>query len=131
LAVPALVLFSLFAIVPLALVVALSFTNYTSTTGSFSWIGGANWSRMVSDPLVRQGAKLTLLVMGLSWILQTGLGLLIGVFLAGREHYRQLMSLVFFLPIVLAPVAVAIAWENLLTPYYGGVALTLTHLGVN
>lgn len=131
LAVPALALFTVFGLVPLVLVLVLSFTNYSTTSISPArWIGATNWVRMVHDPEVRQGVELTLLVMALSWLFQTGFGLLIGVFLAGRQRYRVALSVVYFLPIVFSAAAIAVAWENLFTPYSGGVAIMLQHIGI-
>ncbi len=132
LALPALALFTIFGLVPLILMVVLSFTNYSTTSISpTSWIGAANWVRLAHDPVVRQGIELTLLVMLLSWVFQTGLGLLIGVFLAGRQRYLVALSVVYFLPIIFSAAAIAVAWENLLTPYSGGVALVLQHVGIH
>lgn len=122
---PAIALYGFFALIPLALAVVLGFTNYSSTRNGFTFTGLANWIRLFHDQLVLQGVLLTLIVIVLSWILQTGLGLLIGVFLAGPQRYRAVFSVIYFLPIVFSPVAVAIIWENLFAPYYGGVALTL------
>lgn len=131
LATPAIALFAVFALVPLVLVVVLGFTDYSSARGTFAWAGASNWVRLVGDSLVRQGVLLTVLVVVLCWIVQTGLGLVIGVFLAGRQRYRIVLSVLFFLPIVFSPVAVAIGWQNLFAPYFGGVALTVHQLGLS
>lgn len=122
---PAIALYGFFALIPLVLAVVLGFTDYSSSRSGFSFTGLTNWIRLVHDQLVLQGIVYTLIVIGISWILQTGLGLLIGVFLSGPQRYRAVLSVIYFLPIVFSPVAVAIIWENLFAPFYGGVALTL------
>lgn len=130
-AAPAIALYGFFALVPLVLVVVLGFTDYSSSHAGFSFTGLANWERLLHDSLVQQSVALTLIVIALCWVLQTGLGLLIGVFLAGPQRYRAVLSVIFFLPIIFSPVAVAIVFENLFAPYYGGIALTLHSLHLN
>lgn len=129
-ATPAIVLYGIFALIPLVLVVVLGFTDYSSTRGTFDFTGITNWVRLLHDSLVQQSIILTLIVIAICWVLQTGLGLLVGVFLAGPQRYRAVLSVIFFLPIVFSPVAVAITWENLFAPFYGGIALTLHGLGL-
>lgn len=129
---PATVLYGFFAMIPLVLVVVLAFTNYSShSSGGLQWAGASNWIRLVHDSLVQQSIVQTLIVIVCCWAVQTGLGLIVGVFLAGPQRYRAVLSVVFFLPILLSPVAVAIIWENLFTPYFGGLALTAHAIGLN
>lgn len=131
-AAPATLLYGFFALVPLVLVVVLAFTNYSShSSGGPHWAGAANWIRLVHDSLVQQSIVQTIIVIALCWVVQTGLGLVIGVFLAGPQRYRAVLSVLFFLPILLSPVAVAITWENIFTPYFGGLALTAHAIGLN
>lgn len=127
---PAIALYAFFALIPLVLAVVLGFTDYSSAHGTFSFNGVANWVRLARDSLVQQSIVLTLIVIALCWVVQTGLGLLLGVFLAGPQRYRAVLSVIFFMPIVFSPVAVAITWENLFAPYYGGIALTLHQAGL-
>lgn len=131
LAVPAITLYGFFALIPVALVLVLAFTDYSSGGTTFGFNGTANWVRLVGDSVVQRGVLLTVIVTVLCWVIQTGLGLLIGVFLAGPQRYRAVLSVIYFLPIVFSPVAVAIVWENLFTPYYGGIALLLQQSGIS
>lgn len=131
-AAPATLLYGFFALIPLVLVVVLAFTDYSSrSSGGLHFVGSANWVRLVHDSLVQQSILQTIIVILLCWAVQTGLGLIIGVFLAGPQRYRAVLSVLYFLPILLSPVAVAITWENLFTPYFGGLALTAHAIGLN
>ncbi|WEV65344.1 MULTISPECIES: sugar ABC transporter permease [unclassified Bifidobacterium] len=117
-AVPALVLFGIFAVIPLFGVVILSFMNWDGL-GAVTFNGLGNWKRMLADPLVFSGLKLTIILTVVSWVLQTILSVLLGVFMAGKQHYRSFLAVFYFLPLLFSSTAVAISFKNLLDPQYG------------
>jgi raffinose/stachyose/melibiose transport system permease protein len=117
-AAPALVLFGLFAVVPLIGVVFLSFTSWDGL-GTPQWIGFGNWPRAFSDPLTANAIVLTFVLMVASWVFQTPISLLLGVFTAGHQRYRSVLSVLYFLPLLLSSVAIAIAFKALLDPTFG------------
>jgi raffinose/stachyose/melibiose transport system permease protein len=57
--------------------------------------------------------------MALSWLVQTPISLLIGVFLAGRQRYREYLAVLFFVPLLLSSAALAITFKALLDPNFG------------
>jgi raffinose/stachyose/melibiose transport system permease protein len=118
LALPALVLFALFALVPMGVVVALSFTNYNGISAPTS-AGLANWTRFLHDSTTHHAIWLSLEIMLLSWVFQTPLSILLGVFVAGRERYRAVLAAIFFLPLLFSAAAIAVTWKNLLDPNFG------------
>lgn len=115
---PAICFFGIFALVPMAGVVYLSFTSW-SGLGSPSLTGGANWAQLVHDPQFWQSLKLSAIFIVSSWVVQTVASLLIGVWAAGRQAGRAVMSAIFFLPLVLSSTAIAITWQVLLDPNFG------------
>ncbi|MGW7520743.1 carbohydrate ABC transporter permease [Streptomyces sp. NPDC054796] len=117
-ALPGLVFFTLFAMLPMGLVALLSLTSWDGI-GVPSWSGGANWSRLWNDPTMRQAVWLSLLLTALSWLVQTPLALLLGVWAAGRQRARAVLSAVFFLPLLASSVALALLWKSLLDPNFG------------
>ncbi|WP_090041423.1 MULTISPECIES: sugar ABC transporter permease [unclassified Leifsonia] len=117
-ALPALVLFSLFGIVPLVGVIFLSLTSWDGL-GTPQWIGFGNWPKAFSDPLTWNAIWLTLVVMVSSWIFQTPIALLLGVFTAGQQKYRTFLSVLYFVPLLLSSAAIAIAFKALLDPTFG------------
>ena len=117
-AVPALTLFGLFALIPLAGVVALSLMNWNGLDTP-SWAGLTNWSAVLSDPVTQNALELSLKVMAISWLMQTPLSLLLGVFTAGQQRYRAVLAVLYFLPLLLSSAAVAIAFKSLLDPNFG------------
>ena len=115
---PALVLFGLFALLPMAIVVVLSFTRWDGLTTP-AWAGTANWAHLFTDPVTRHSIWLTLQVVVLSWLIQTPISLILGVYLAGKQRYRALLAVIFFIPLLLSSVAIALAFRYLLDPNFG------------
>ncbi|WP_306316820.1 MULTISPECIES: carbohydrate ABC transporter permease [unclassified Streptomyces] len=118
LAAPALVMFLAFALVPLAAVVALSFTRWDGL-GAISFDGLASWRRALSTPATGNALWVTAKVMVFSYVVQTPLSLLLGVFTAGRQRYRAVLAVLYFLPLLLSSAAIAIAFKALLDPSFG------------
>ena len=124
------VLFAAFALLPMAGVVVLSFTNWDAL-GTPAFAGLHNWRTLNDDSLLPKAAVLSLVVMALSWMIQTPVSLLLGVFVAGKARYRAVMAACFFLPLLLSAAAISIVWRDMLDPTFGlGADLaTQLHLG--
>src|SRR5690606_5112925 len=122
-AAPALGLFGLFAAVPLLGVLVLSFMRWDGL-GDPVWAGADNWGRTLTDPVTLNAMRLTVVVTVVSWLFQAPVSLLLGVFMAGRQRYRAVLSVLYFLPLLFSAAAVAIAFRALLDPNFGlGAAL--------
>ncbi|MTD52869.1 carbohydrate ABC transporter permease [Amycolatopsis pithecellobii] len=117
-AVPALAFFGVFALLPLGGVVVLSLMHWDGI-GDPVWTGLGNWALAMSDPATYHAIWLSLQVMVFSWIFQTPVSLLLGVFIAGRGRYRALLGVLYFLPLLLSAAAIAIAFKALLDPNFG------------
>ncbi|SDD53144.1 raffinose/stachyose/melibiose transport system permease protein [Sanguibacter gelidistatuariae] len=127
-AAPALVLFGLFALVPLGGVVVLSFMSWDGL-GTPAWTGLDNWQGAIGDDVTRDAFVLTIKVTAFSWLIQAPTALLLGVFMAGRQRYRAVLSVLFFLPLLFSAAAVGIAFKSLLDPNFGiGQALGIDWL---
>lgn len=118
LAAPALVYFVIFAIVPLVGVLALSFTDWDGI-GAITFSGIENWGVVFADPGTWRAFGLTIVVMVLSWLVQTPISLLLGVFTAGTQRYRAVLAVLYFLPLLLSSAAIAVAYKALLDPNFG------------
>jgi raffinose/stachyose/melibiose transport system permease protein len=115
---PALVFFTAFGIIPLIGVLALSFTSWNGI-GAIVPIGIDNWVAVLTDPGFPHSLGVTFLIMGLSWLVQTPLSILIGTFTAGQQRYRAVLAVLYFIPLLLSSAAVAIAFKALLDPNFG------------
>lgn len=115
---PAALFFGFFAAFPLVLVVYLSFTEWQGI-GDPAPAGFDNWVRLFSDERILDATKTTLLLTALGWATQTPMALLLGVWAAGPQRNRAILSSIFFLPLLLSSAAVALMWNRLLDPYFG------------
>ncbi|WP_127842600.1 carbohydrate ABC transporter permease [Actinomyces wuliandei] len=117
-AAPALVFFGCFALVPLAGVLVLSFMRWDGL-GPLSPAGTSNWTRMLTSSTTQHAIVLTLVMTVMCWVLQTPLSVLLGVFMAGQQRYRAVLSVLYFLPLLFSATAVGIAFTALLDPGFG------------
>jgi xylobiose transport system permease protein len=115
---PAALFFGLFAIVPLVLVVVLSFTTWPGF-GDPQFAGLDNWRRLVGDQRVINATRITLLLTVLGWATQTPMSIAIGVWAAGPQRNRAVLSSIFFLPLLLSSAAIALMFHRFLDPNFG------------
>ena len=115
---PALIVFGAFAVVPLLGVLVLSFTSWDGI-GAIRPAGFASWQAVLSDPGLLHALWVTFVVIALSWLVQTPLSILIGVFLAGHQRYREFLAVLYLLPLLLSSAALAITYKALLDPNFG------------
>jgi raffinose/stachyose/melibiose transport system permease protein len=127
-ALPALLMFIAFGIIPLLGVLFLSFTTWDGI-GDVHITGSTSWHATLTDPQLPKTIWITVEIMILSWVVQTPLSLLIGVFLAGRQKYRGVLAVLYFIPLLLSSTAIAITYKALLDPNFGlGAGLKLPFL---
>ncbi|MEV5882033.1 sugar ABC transporter permease [Streptomyces sp. NPDC052020] len=117
-ALPATVFFALFAIAPLIMVAVLSFMSWNGL-GSPEFVGLDNWSRLADDPVMLKSIWLTLLLTALGVVIQTPLSIVLGVWAAGHQRNRAVLSVVYFIPLLLSATAVSVLWRALLDPNFG------------
>jgi raffinose/stachyose/melibiose transport system permease protein len=118
LALPALAFFVIFGLIPLVGVLLLSFTTWDGI-GTIQPSGLTSWRAELSDPELPHALRVTFLIMALSWLFQTPMSILLGVFLAGHQRYRAFMSVFLFIPLLLSSAAIAITYKALLDPNFG------------
>jgi raffinose/stachyose/melibiose transport system permease protein len=127
-ALPALLFFFAFAVVPLAGVLFLSFSRWDGI-GAIHAAGLLNWRSVLTDSATLHAVWVTFLITALSWAFQTPMSLLIGTFLAGHQHYRGWLAVFFFVPLLLSSAALAITYKALLDPNFGlGTGLGVSFL---
>lgn len=117
-ALPALLMFIGFGVIPLLGVLALSFTTWDGI-GDITPSGLTSWRATLSDPGLPHALYVTFLIMILSWVVQTPISILIGVFLAARKSYRGFLAVLYFIPLLLSSAAISITYKALLDPNFG------------
>jgi len=117
-ALPALAIFIAFGIIPLLGVLVLSFTSWDGI-GAIHPAGFDSWRAVLTDPGLPHALWVTFLVMALSWLFQTPISILLGVFLAANYRYRAVLAVLYFIPLLLSSAAIAITFKALLDPNFG------------
>lgn len=129
--IPAVVMFVAFGVVPLLGVLYLSFMSWDGI-GAVMPTGASNWLSVLADPALLSALWKTFLVMALSWLVQTPLSILLGVFIAGQQRYRAVFAVLYFIPLLLSAAAISIAFKALLDPNFGlGAGLGVPLLAQN
>jgi raffinose/stachyose/melibiose transport system permease protein len=126
---PVLLILVGFLAYPLAYGIVLSLHD-TQGFDLASFVGLDHYVRAIlGDAVFHRSVVNTLLFTGAAVVLQTGLGLLLAVLVADARRGRTFFRVVFFLPIILAPVAVGVVWKFLYAPFFGVVATVGSALG--
>jgi raffinose/stachyose/melibiose transport system permease protein len=116
---PALLILGGFLVYPLIYGVVLSLHD-TRGFDLTKFVGLDNYVRaIVGDAVFHRSLLNTVLFTGAAVVLQTGLGLLLAVLVSDLKRGRTFFRCVFFVPFVLAPVAVGAVWKFLYAPFFG------------
>ena len=114
---------------PILMMIAVSFTDW-SLTSTPRFVGLDNYARMLSDHRFSQSISVTIryVVLSVPLFMLTGLGLalLLNTKIPGIGVFRT----VLFVPSILAGVAVAVLWLQILSPETGLLNQMLRALGV-
>lgn len=117
-ALPGVLFFAFFAVAPMVLAFCLSFTKWNGL-GDPEPVGLANWRKLLGDDRLTQSLTVTVLLTVASWVFQTVISLLLGVWAAGRQRNRAVLSAVFFVPFLLSSTAISLLFYALLDPNFG------------
>ncbi|NLH80892.1 MAG: sugar ABC transporter permease [Phyllobacteriaceae bacterium] len=127
---PAAALIGLILVVPLALVVALSLTDYQLGAKAWRFVGLANYADLASDPVFWRSIANTALYAVAVVAGSTGLGRAVALALQGSGALAPVWRTIFFLPVMASLVAMAIVWEFMLHPTFGLVNAVLGLVGI-
>ena len=127
---PTLALLAGFLFYPLIYGVVLS-VHDTAGFDLAGFVGLDNFAHAIfGDAVFHQALLNTILFTAVAVVLQTGLGLVLAVLVADVKRGRTLLRLVFFVPFVLASVAVGAVWKFLYAPFFGVVPTVGSALGL-
>jgi raffinose/stachyose/melibiose transport system permease protein len=117
-AVPALAFFAFFALLPLGGVAVLSFMEWDGL-GTPRWAGIGIWIDTLTDQATIDALGRTVVFVVVSYLFQAPVALLLGVFMAGRQRYRAVWSVLYFLPLLFSSAAIGITFRSFLDPNFG------------
>ncbi len=117
---PALALTLLFVIYPFLESSQLVFQAWEGF-GEASFVGLENLSRLVADPEVHAAFLRTIVYTLITTAGTVIVGLLLGLAFYRRIPFTRTLKFLAFLPVILPPTFVALAWRNALDPTFGWV----------
>lgn len=127
---PAVLIYGGLALYPLVDVIKLSFVKWNGLTAAQPFVGLANYVQIfTADPVFWRALTNTLIWTVLSVIVPPGIGFLLALGLNQSIPGRSLLRAVFYLPVIIAPIAVATIWRWMYDPYFGLFNQVLTALG--
>ena len=127
---PWLIGFAIFMAFPILASLGLSFTNWRITVAP-EWVGLRNYIRMfTTDPDFYQSLKVTFTYVAISLPLNLVVGLCLAMLLNAKVPALGFFRTLFYLPVVLSGVSVALMWMWLLNPDYGVVNTLLALIGI-
>ncbi len=126
---PMLVLLGGFLFYPLLYGIALS-THSGQGFEPTRFVGIEHYARAIlGDAVFHRSLVNTVVFTATAVVLQTGIGLLLAVFIADIQRGRTILLVAFFTPFVLASVAVGAVWKFLYAPFFGIAATVGSALG--
>ena len=128
---PALIVYCVFALYPMLDVVGLSFMKWNGLTPTKQFVGFDNYAQVfANDPVFWGALRNTILWTILSVVFPPllGFGLALGLNqnIPGRGPLRAL----FYMPVIIAPIAVATMWRWMYDPFFGLFNATLNDFGL-
>ncbi|MBB6222633.1 carbohydrate ABC transporter permease [Rhizobium leguminosarum] len=129
--VPALAIYAVFALYPMLNVVILSFQKWNGLDANRQFVGIANYSAIFTrDPVFWVAFRNTVIWTLMSLIFPPIVGLLLALSLNQKIFGRNGLRAVFYLPVIIAPIAVATMWKWMYDPFFGLFAQLLTSWGM-
>ncbi len=129
---PALIFLSITALFPLLYSLYLSFfrmkINRPNQVPIF--VGLENYIRMFTDNLLHTSTLNTILFAVISVTLEVVLGLMLAMILCSDKMWARIVTSLFMIPMIMAPVAIGTMWRMMLDGTTGVINYLLSFLGV-
>jgi raffinose/stachyose/melibiose transport system permease protein len=128
---PALAVYAVFAVYPMIEVVAMSFMKWNGLTPTERFVGFDNYVQVFTqDPVFWGAVQNTILWTILSVAFPPLIGFALALALNQNIPSRGPLRALFYLPVIIAPIAVATIWRWMYDPFFGLFNATLTALGL-
>jgi multiple sugar transport system permease protein len=120
---PALLLFLLLTILPLANLLALSLHDVTwvDRQAIWRWVGGGNYARIPNDTLFRAGVWNTTIFAVVAVSIQMVLGLALALLTSAVVRGRQFYRVAFLLPVLVPGIVIGAIWKLMYSFDFGVV----------
>ncbi|MDK1494252.1 sugar ABC transporter permease [Sinorhizobium sp. 7-81] len=128
-ALPAATLLAIVVLAPIAIVIGLSFSDYSLGATEWSLIGIRNYTALVHDRSFLNALSNTALYVSVVVSMSVLLGLLLAILVHGTGRLRRLYEVIFFLPVASTLVALGLVWKFMLHNRIGPVNELISFLG--
>lgn len=128
---PAVAVYVVFAIYPMIEVFVLSFQRWNGLDENRAFVGLKNYRYIfTTDPVFWVAFKNTVIWTILSVVIPPAIGLLLALGLNAKIFARGTLRAIYYLPVIIAPIAVATMWRWMYDPFFGMVSQVFTQLGL-
>jgi raffinose/stachyose/melibiose transport system permease protein len=129
---PALIVYLLFAVYPMVDVIRMSFASWNGLNPQAKFVGLANYRAILTQDPVFWGALWntliwTALAVIVPNLISFGLALALNQNIPGKSSLR----VIFYLPVIIASIAVATIWKWMYDPFFGLFNGMLTYWGLD
>ncbi|MDX2483159.1 MAG: sugar ABC transporter permease [Pseudodonghicola sp.] len=130
LAAPSMMLLFLLMLLPIAVMLVMSLTNYRFGDLSYAFVGAENYLDLADDRTFWRALSNTFVYVAIVVPGSVALGLALAVMTTGLRRGRKIYQMIFFLPVTATVVAMATVWKYLLHGTIGPFNLVLQSLGL-
>jgi len=126
---PAMAIFFVFTLLPVAIALFLSLTNYDVFT-RMDWVGLSNYQDVFDDEFFWRALVNTTTYTAWTIPLSMAIGLCLALLLNQKLRALGVYRTVYYVPVVTSMVAVAMIWIQLFDPLYGVLSNSLESIGI-
>lgn len=117
--------------IPFAMAIFFSLTNYSFRMPTYHFIGLQNWIKILTNSGFWHAVRVTLVYAFSATIVEMFLGIVIGLMLTNLENtFTKVLKVVLVFPLMVAPVVATIVWQLMLSNSVGIVEKLLNIFGV-
>ncbi|MCM3746983.1 sugar ABC transporter permease [Paenibacillus pasadenensis] len=127
---PALILYILFMLYPMADAVRLSFFDWDGAAPTMNFVGAANYTQLAQDPIFLKSLFNNFYWVVLSLVLMILPTLAISVMIAKLKRGKMFFRAGFYLPSVLSLAVIGVLWSKIYEPSYGAINVFLRQVGL-
>ena len=129
---PALIFLAITALFPLLYSLYLSFFKYKLNLPNQTpvFVGLENYLKMLTDSQLHTSTWNTILFAVISVALEVVLGLMLAMILCSDKMWARIVTSIFMIPMIMAPVAIGTMWRMMLDATTGVINYLLSFLGI-
>lgn len=129
--VPAGIVYGFVVLIPSFQGIFFSFTNWNGLNPDWEFVGLANFERLFADSNSVKAIGNTFIYAIVTTVFENVFGLLIALALHSRIKSRNVLRVLFFMPVVLLSVVIAYLWQYLFQVNNGAITQLIQGLGID